>query len=643
MLAGYLPFDDDPANPEGDNINLLYKYIVSTPLTFPEYVTPHARDLLRRILVPDPRRRADLFEVARHSWLSEYSHVVGFIGSSTKSDRDIASSALTPDPEAQQLGRSSSVKEPSTRTPVPAPGAIQKQKPMNAEEERKAKRSTLQVEYVPPVGNTTRGETSPPITQPSAPIAGTGRTRARADSQGPVEVAPTQQPHQVHRKQVPSSSMAPPSRPGRDQSRVASDSSAFGGHSPQPINTAVSRPNTRGTLASRGNSYSQPAVASPTTENAQGQFSRPKSGSGYIISGPTAPTASQVSGVSAASSRPGSSQNLSQMQPAQKLPRESGHKRSSTLGSITDRMLGRSSSRRRSEQAQEGMVQPEKRDRRHPPVSMRNAMPNSNEDAVPRPSSDSRRSSFQFLRKNSDNASVNRRNSRRFSFLPNSFSMNSFSGKKDQPYDSVDNSGRRESRPSSKGMAFGRGASRSPSRSTNSTNAMYYEPEREQQRTPRPPNASQDKALPPYPPQQTSQSRSNVSYPTPPPVQRKQYRDDGYGSNRLDSRTPQQQEPVERFYTPNQDLDSEAQYGGRDNRSPYPGQQNQHPYRDGYGREPLNQEYEQQSIPNSSTSNIRPNQRKFGDAYEKGHDGSSSGARRVMDFFRRRGKERGGA
>ncbi|KAG7146170.1 Serine/threonine-protein kinase KIN4 like [Verticillium longisporum] len=62
MLAGYLPFDDDPANPEGDNINLLYKYIVNTPLTFPEYVTPHARDLLRRILVPNPRKRADLFE-----------------------------------------------------------------------------------------------------------------------------------------------------------------------------------------------------------------------------------------------------------------------------------------------------------------------------------------------------------------------------------------------------------------------------------------------------------------------------------------------------------------------------------------------------------------------------------------------------
>ena len=73
---------------------LLYKYIVSTPLTFPEYVTPHARDLLKRILVPDPRKRADLFEVARHSWLSEYAHVVGFITSSTTTSSDIANTTV---------------------------------------------------------------------------------------------------------------------------------------------------------------------------------------------------------------------------------------------------------------------------------------------------------------------------------------------------------------------------------------------------------------------------------------------------------------------------------------------------------------------------------------------------------------------
>src|ERR1700749_1428803 len=95
MLAGYLPFDDDPSNPEGDNINLLYKYIVSTPLIFPEYVTPHARDLLKQILVPDPRKRADLFTVARHSWLSEYAHVVGLITSSATTDQDIANTTVT--------------------------------------------------------------------------------------------------------------------------------------------------------------------------------------------------------------------------------------------------------------------------------------------------------------------------------------------------------------------------------------------------------------------------------------------------------------------------------------------------------------------------------------------------------------------
>ena len=94
MLAGYLPFDDDPANPEGDNINLLYKYITTTPLTFPEYVTPHARDLLRRILVPDPRQRADLFEVARHSWLSDFAHVVAQVTSSTTTVGDIANTTV---------------------------------------------------------------------------------------------------------------------------------------------------------------------------------------------------------------------------------------------------------------------------------------------------------------------------------------------------------------------------------------------------------------------------------------------------------------------------------------------------------------------------------------------------------------------
>ncbi|KAL5520479.1 hypothetical protein ACEPAG_9703 [Sanghuangporus baumii] len=75
MLAGYLPFDDDPANPDGDNINLLYRYIVNTPLTFPEYVSQEARDLLSIMLVPDPSQRADLKTIMAHHWLKPYAHL----------------------------------------------------------------------------------------------------------------------------------------------------------------------------------------------------------------------------------------------------------------------------------------------------------------------------------------------------------------------------------------------------------------------------------------------------------------------------------------------------------------------------------------------------------------------------------------
>lgn len=73
MLAGYLPYDDDPANPEGDNINLLYKYIINTPLTFPDWISGEPRDLLLRMLVPDPRLRCTIDQVTSHSWLRKYA------------------------------------------------------------------------------------------------------------------------------------------------------------------------------------------------------------------------------------------------------------------------------------------------------------------------------------------------------------------------------------------------------------------------------------------------------------------------------------------------------------------------------------------------------------------------------------------
>ncbi|CAG8497322.1 9408_t:CDS:10 [Paraglomus brasilianum] len=75
MLSGYLPFDDDPDNPDGENINLLYKYIINTPLVFPEYVSPDARDLLRKMLVPDPAKRCDMKVIMSHRWLAAYTYL----------------------------------------------------------------------------------------------------------------------------------------------------------------------------------------------------------------------------------------------------------------------------------------------------------------------------------------------------------------------------------------------------------------------------------------------------------------------------------------------------------------------------------------------------------------------------------------
>jgi serine/threonine protein kinase len=68
-LCGYLPFDDDPANVTGDNINLLYKYILETKLRFPSHVSGLAKSLVNRILVTDPNQRAMMDEIKAHGYL----------------------------------------------------------------------------------------------------------------------------------------------------------------------------------------------------------------------------------------------------------------------------------------------------------------------------------------------------------------------------------------------------------------------------------------------------------------------------------------------------------------------------------------------------------------------------------------------
>lgn len=76
MLAGYLPFDDDPDNEDGADIVKLYHYICKTPLTFPEYISPLARDLLRKIIVPNPKKRITMNAIRNHPWLMSYANLL---------------------------------------------------------------------------------------------------------------------------------------------------------------------------------------------------------------------------------------------------------------------------------------------------------------------------------------------------------------------------------------------------------------------------------------------------------------------------------------------------------------------------------------------------------------------------------------
>ena len=713
MLAGYLPFDDDPANPEGDNINLLYKYIVSTPLTFPEYVTPHARDLLRRILVPDPRKRADLFEVARHSWLSEYAHIVSHVTSSTTTVGEIANATITSgrdyirrssfipphlanliscisctyqadlaptdQQEAPLLARSASVREPtkiqpSNMSPV---GGLTHQGKMDPEQSAdrtktpRDKRRTVQVEYVAPQSQTVRGEATPSVQSPatvgsaSAAAPSSSKTRARAGSEGPEGVrqagvaAATSKPlpqepsimdnslpyhpgfsgstKTQQRPSGPQQVMAPPTRPTKEVPRSTSDYVGLSG----PLSTStVARPTTGGSMSSagrlpsRGNSYSQPLAPTVAATNAQGRLAQPKNGKQYNISNPI--PQSEYYFQEGSIGRPGTRQYEQPVPFASRQDQSRGHKRSNTLGSV----FGRSGSffGGRSQAPQE-QIRPQQ-EKKYPPTSMKGPIASDS----PRLSTDSRRSSsFGFGRKSSDlrktGDSGKQEKPRRFSLLPASFSFKSFTGStKDQSTENIlPVSERRPSvvhqqPPASRGQprpattTYGRGQSRSDSfRKEEGMPTGYdgYDGQRERAR-----GSSTQQAR-----------RSNApSSGAPQPQQ-------SYGSPQYNS----QQDPYGSLQAPagqsyllgesGTPTESEVSLGMSQHHGPYPPGFNE------FDDEP--RPSMQQSRSGRGAGVLQKDNRRFADAYEQGqggghHAGSSGAAKRVMDFFRRRGKARAG-
>lgn len=672
MLAGYLPFDDDPANPEGDNINLLYKYIVNTPLTFPEYVTPHARDLLRRILVPNPRKRADLFEVARHSWLSEYAHVVEFITSSTTSPKDIQNTTVPPEDvgETPVISRSASVRETSKRATVsPTIGGLSsKQGTIDpdseaafAKQQRDNKRRTVQVEYVAPNTATQRGH------PPSAP-ASAGRPGVRSVSHGAAETADTgsssrekplprdppvskeaygkaavasRRPPSAHRN---ANSSAAAVRTGRE-TRVVSDAQFMAGPSSgrPPTGGSMHSTGSRGPGAGKRSSYSQPVPPEVADTNAHGKIEQPpRTGSHYGIpsstsqpnpdigrpSVSTAPKFARISGLAQEDDTAATGAAGSQGSDFK------GHKRSSTMGEISGKLFGRSGSlfggrnRKKAEQQQTG-----EKIKKYPPVSMNNTLATCDE---PRASMDSKRSRRSFtagLGKKPSGSITGSQNSqekhaRRFSFIPAAFSFKAIgTGKEDGNEPQLDSQQDLPIQEPSEPVQYGRYVDQNVGREhvdASTLDGMYAQLH------------DRGVSADPY-------ARHHLHHHNHP-----------YGSSGGYSRPS-----ATEGYTPSSAFNTGSDPSVDNVRRPaesapqlphhHHQEEGQQQQKDGFGVQHDSRRVVSGSRAVAGGRGVLQKNKRFTDAWgtdshaaTRDHSGSSGPARRVMDFFRRRAKARGG-
>lgn len=588
--------------------------------------------------------------------------------------------------DAPLLARSASVREPTKTNPVnmsPVGGLSHQGKldpelpAEKAKGARESKRRTVQVEYVAPQSQTTRGEVTPSTMSPSAavaaPINGGGPSKSRVRDSTAAPNAPHGQPSttttskalpqdpstvdtrserayytqqsSANPQQRPSASqqpMPPPARPPKDLPRSVSDStSAF---APLPTST-TGRPATSGSMASgagrlpsRGNSYSQPLAPTVAATNAQGRLAQPKNGKQYNISNPIPQSEPYYSEQSIG--RPSAQQYAPAPTAPQQREHARGHKRSNTLGNL----LGRSGSvfgGRSQSQSQQSQEQKQLQERRYPPTSMKSPVATDS----PRQSTDSRRPSFSFGRKNSDyrknNDAPKQEKPRRFSLLPASFSLKNLTGgTKEQgltsPIPTSDQrlsttqqtaQGRGQSRPQT--MTYSRGQSRSNSYRHDESSPAAYDGQNDRQR---------ENAAPPT-------RRNNESHRKGNQLPQRQYDDLPYSSQQealSPLRPPQGQSYL--LGGSGTPTDSEISLGAGQRRPVYP------PGFD--SNENISRPSIQQTRGPRGPTVLTRNNRKFGDAYEQdqepgygsggNHAGSSGAAKRVMDFFRRRGKARAG-
>jgi protein-serine/threonine kinase len=464
---------------------------------------------------------------------------------------------------------------------------------------------------VAPQSQTARGEASPP----TAPTS----SNTRVKEQSPTEVPSTDGYSARPSRSTTGTTATAASRPGREPQRSVSDYTAFG---TMPT-TSTARPSTGGTLGansrlpSRGNSYSQPATATVAQTNAEGRFSQPK-GKQYTIS---SPVAQQGSGMGQPSIGQPSAHRMQSMQAEQK-----GHRRSNTVSETLGRVTSMFSSRqpsysqdpKESSTTQNSNYMHEKPQKSYPPTSMSGPVANDN---APRQSTESsRRTSFGFSRKTTNDSNNTGKSNRRFSLIPSSLSK-TFSSSHRESMPATTHLDRRGSstalsRPratSRPGRAFGRGGeSRTPSQSTTGSNVagMYDGPHDSSRSRPGP----------------SSAPANQTQFDHTPPIG--------------DEKIPGPREPHPSTQNPNRpyrhhDNDSEAsgpmaQPPSRDHRPQYP-----------QGMGGSEAAHGSHDVP--PRKGVLQKSRKFADAYDEsaGNKGSTGSSKRVMDFFRRMGRQRG--
>lgn len=508
--------------------------------------------------------------------------------------------------------RSASVREPPKTHPnnVPAVGGLShhagdvSQDPPTEKSRtpRDAKRRTVQVEYVAPQSQTTRGE---PSVEPSASRS---QIPVPSDSQGPASAQqPTGPAHQP--TDMPALNLNKP-LPGHFP-RSTSDNAALTGSQMASMPQGP-RPATGGSMNSFGNtgrlpsrgSYGQPVAPTVTATNTEGRLAQPKSRQFALAQDPAQVSSTSIGRPSTQIQQLPSTFNTT---PRQEPPK--GHKRSNTVSSLGEKLFGRSGSILGG-RTQSSASRP-RQDKRYPPVSMKEPLPRDNS----RVSMDSRRSmQYSHSRKASDSGAENR--PRRFSLLPQSFSFRGFSNARASTPEEITQTPRPidprvPQRPTTGPASPTQSRTRATSYGTQDAMGVVNErPNEDAQTEPEP-----------------------LSYEAQID---QQFADLG---SQLDHQS-------DSFGVPSAE---QVYQNSADQYSAYPNNRSKPNYYDDY-----NSPYD--SVPRQSTQVgrsgrgpgvLQKNHRKFADAYEyerdgSHHSGSSGAARKVMDFFRRRAKSRAG-